>query len=111
MTGIDEDLLMSGKGLETSIRELKTFIRGTVLVGYNISFDIKFLNKALGKFSLEPIHNKTVELMSVAKRKNSFQANYKFETTLKEYGINKSVRHRALEDAKLMYQLYKQMGL
>ncbi len=49
--------------------------------------------------------------MNEAKKKNSFQENYKFETTLKEYGINQKVPHRALEDAKLMYQLYKQMGL
>ncbi|WP_348254147.1 3'-5' exonuclease, partial [Salmonella enterica] len=73
-----------------------------VLVGYNISFDIRFLNVVLERFSLEPIHNKTLELMNEAKRRNSFQANYKFETTLKEYGIDQTVLHRALEDAKLM---------
>ena len=49
--------------------------------------------------------------MQEAKRRNSFQTNYRFETTLKEYGIDKPVPHRALEDAKLMYQLYMTMGI
>ena len=51
-----------------------------------------------------------IELMHEAKRRNSFQTNYKFETTLQEYGINQPVVHRALEDTKLMYQLYIRMG-
>lgn len=111
LTGITDDMLSNGAALETSIRDLEIFIQGTVLVGYNIAFDIRFLNKALEKYCLEPIHNKTLELMREAKRRNSFQINYKLETTLKECGIDQSVSHRALEDARLMYKLYIQMGL
>ena len=39
-----------------------------------------------------------------------FQINYKLETTLREYGIDQTVQHRALKDAKLIYQLYKAMN-
>lgn len=111
LTGITDEMLRNGTVLETSIRDLAVFIREAVLVGYNLSFDIRFLNKAFSKYSLEPIHNKTLELMLEAKRRNSFQANYKFKTTLKEYNIEKEPPHRALEDAKLMYQLFIKMGL
>ena len=111
MTGITNNMLLEGELLEDCIRDFATFIQGATLVGYNISFDIKFLNKALEKYSLAHIHNKTLELIHEAKKRNSFQDNYKFETTLKEYGINQEVPHRALEDAKLMYELYNKMGL
>lgn len=111
LTGITDDMLQNGTALEAGIHDLATFIQGAVLVGYNISFDIRFLNRALEQCSLEPIHNKAVELIREAKKRNSFQANYKFETTLKEYGIEQPVLHRALEDAGLMYQLYGKMGL
>lgn len=110
LTGITDEMLNSGAALEDSIRDFCVLIQGAVLIGYNIAFDIKFLNKAIEQFYMEPIYNKTIELMNEAKRKNAFQANYKFETTLKEYGINQAVPHRALEDAKLMHQLYKLMG-
>ena len=111
LTGITDDMLQEGMTLEKSIRDLAAFIRNAVLVGYNISFDIRFLNKAFEKYSMGPISNKTLELIREAKRRNSFQRDYKFETTLKEYGISQSVPHRALEDAKLLKMLYHQMGL
>ncbi len=110
LTGITNEMLKSGSSLEISIRDFNSFIQGAVLIGYNLSFDIKFLNKALEKYSMEPIHNKLIDLMHEAKRKNSFQTNFKFETTLKEYSINQVVRHRAFEDASLMYELYVRMN-
>ena len=111
MTGITDEMLSKGSTLEESAREFNDFIQETILVGYNISFDIKFLNRAFEKLSLDSIHNKTIELMHEVKKRNRFQTNYKFETTLKEYGISKEVPHRALEDARLMYKLYNHMGL
>ena len=102
-------MLKNGSPLEESIRDLYAFIQDSVLVGYNLSFDLRFLNMALAKLSLGPIHNQTIDLIREAKKQNSFQTNYKFETTLKEYGIDQTVPHRALEDAKLMEQLYYQM--
>ena len=110
LTGITDAVLKSGVLLEECLRDLYAFIQGAVLVGYNLSFDIKFLNRAFEKYSLEPINNKTLELMYEAKKRNSFQVNYKFETTLKEYRIDQIVLHRALDDAKLMYQLFIKMG-
>lgn len=111
MTGITDNMLENGTDLKVSIIELNDFIRDAVLVGFNISFDIRFINNVLDRLSLEPIHNKTLELMHEAKKRNSFQANYKFETTLKEYGITQTVHHRALDDASLMIQLYNKMEL
>lgn len=111
LTGISNKMLQEGTSLESCVYDLSKFVQGTVLVGYNISFDIRFLNKAFKKYSLELIQNKTVDLMKEAKKRNSFQNNYKFETTLKEYGINQKIPHRAVEDAELVYRLYKQMGL
>lgn len=111
LTGISGEMLKSGETLKDSMYAFRSFIKDAVLIGYNISFDIKFLNKALEKYDLEPIYNKTIELMNEAKKRNGFQANYKFETTLKEYGIDTPVPHRALEDAKLIQLLYHKMGL
>lgn len=109
LTKITDEMLSNGAELETVLRDFQKFIQNTVLVGYNISFDIKFLNKAFEKFSLGTIRNKTKDLMYEAKRRNVSQLNYKFETTLKTYGIDQQVLHRALQDANLLQLLYYQM--
>lgn len=109
LTKITDEMLSNGAELETVLRDFQKFIQNTVLVGYNISFDIKFLNKAFEKFSLGTIRNKTKDLMYEAKRRNVYQQNYKFETTLKTYGIDRLVFHRALQDANLLQLLYYKM--
>lgn len=112
LTGINGSKLSSeGIELKQCIAEFMEFIGKSDLIGYNIRFDIKFLNKALSDLALAPIHNKTIDLMQEAKKQNMFQINYKLETTLREYGIDQTVQHRALEDAELIYRLYKVMNV
>lgn len=64
LTGITEEMLKDGSELESSIRDLEFFIRDAILIGYNIAFDIKFLNKAFEQYSLGPIHNRTVTVQN-----------------------------------------------
>ena len=109
ITKITDEMLKNGAELKSCIKEFQEFVKGAMLVGYNISFDLKFLNKALENNYSERFHNKTKDLMYKAKKLNISQANYKFETTLKFYGIEQNVEHRAFEDAKLLYTLYKKM--
>ena len=112
LTGINGSKLSSeGIELKQCIAECMEFIGKSDLIGYNIRFDIKFLNKVLSDLALAPIHNKTIDLMQEAKKRNMFQRNYKLETTLREYGIDQTVQHRALEDAELIYRLYKVMNV
>lgn len=111
LTGITDEMLSDGTALKEALNEFQQFIQNAVLVGYNISFDLKFLHRDMVMYSMDLIHNKTIDLMTEAKKRNSFQSDYKFETTLLEYGINKKVPHRALEDTELMVELYSAMGL
>ena len=109
LTGISQEMLRAGTPLSDSIHALRDFIDGVTLIGYNISFDIRFINAAFSKFNIDRIQNTVIDLISICKKKNSFQANYKFETSLKEYQITNTVPHRALEDARLMHQLYMKL--
>jgi CRISPR-associated protein Cas2 len=111
LTGITNEMLADGMLLKDALNELQQFIQHATLIGYNISFDLKFLNRDLISCSMDLIHNKAIDLLAEAKKRNSFQSDYKFATTLIEYGINKTVPHRALGDVKLMYELYSHMGL
>ena len=112
ITGITDSLLKSeGKDLRSCLKALISFTDGKILVGYNIGFDIKFLNHALSELGVGALNNRYIDLMKEAKRRNLFQNNYRFVTTLKEYGVNGEIQHRALEDAKLAHELFVRMGL
>ena len=106
LTGITTDLLKrEGKRVDTVLEEVLNFLKGTIIVGYNIAFDLRFLNAILQRNDMEILHNPSVDLMRIIKKEKPFQKNYKLETSLQSYGIQKEQLHRALEDAKLTYEL------
>ncbi len=105
LTGITDKELEEGEEILESLKELKEFIGYNDLVGYGIKFDIKFINRNLKLNGLDRLTNKTWDLMDFIKREKSFLENYKLETVLKSYGIDKKVPHRALEDSRLIDEL------
>lgn len=106
LTGISMQMLKEeGRELKEVLVEFLDFIGEYDIVGYNINFDLKFINAALRKYSMPTISNRVYDLMRVVKKEKVFQADYKLQTSLSSYGIQKLVPHRALEDAKLIYEL------
>lgn len=90
---------------EIAIDSFLEFIGGNILVGYNINFDLKFINEALRHQGKSKLTNKTYDVMKYVKNDKMFLSNYKLENVLKEYNIEKSVPHRALEDVKIIGEL------
>ena len=106
MTGITTNMLKTnGKSVDVVLKNFMEFIGDLDIRGYNVSFDIEFINIALSKFELEKLENKRYDLMKFVKNEKLFLANYKLQTVIKEYGVGDEVPHRALEDARLIYKL------
>ena len=106
LTGItDEFLEKNGEDEKEALRELLDFIKELTIVNYGNNFDINFLNKSLNEHNLGHIKNQTIDLMRYVKKEKIMLENYKLETALKSYGIDKKVPHRALADARLTYEL------
>lgn len=106
LTKIDDKMLeREGVPIGKALKEFLEFIGEKNLVGYNVNFDIQFLNEALDRENLPKIKNKVYDIMQYVKKENLFLKNYKLNTVLKSYGIEEEVPHRALEDAFLEEKL------
>ncbi len=106
LTGITQDLLAkNGQPLKNSLVEFVDFIEDFPIVGYGIDFDLRFLNKYLKDFDLFQLSNKPHDLIRYVKREKMLLTDYKLKTALISYGFDDYVPHRALEDAKIIYQL------
>lgn len=106
MTGITTNMLKTNGRIEEAVlKDFKEFIGDLDIIGYNVSFDIEFINIVLSKFELEKLKNKRYDLMKFVKNEKLFLPNYKLQTVIKEYGVGDEVPHRALEDARLIYKL------
>lgn len=106
LTGIDQTLLdRKGQPLEQVLVAFKAFIGEHLLVGYNINFDLRFLQQAFIKCQLTPIANKSIDLKALVKKEKPLLENYQLQTVLQAYGVSEQVQHRALSDAKQTHQL------
>ena len=106
LTGITTDMLKKdGSDIAVVLKDFVDFLDDLDIIGYNIGFDIDFINIALSKSGLENLNNKRYDLMRFVKNEKLFLENYKLQTVIKEYGVGDKVPHRALEDAKMIYKL------
>lgn len=106
LTKINDKLLEDeGRDIEKVLEEFLDFIGDYPLVGYNLNFDIMFINSALKQARKNQIKNKKYDLLNYVKKEKKFLPSYKLSYVLKEYDIKEDQPHIALEDAKLTFKL------
>lgn len=105
LTGIRKEELAKGVELKQALQDLAEFLGENKIAGYNVRFDMQFINENMEREGLPKLTNKVYDIMKYVKKEKEFQKDYKLSTTLKSYGIEKEVPHRALLDAELTYEL------
>lgn len=106
LTGITQDeLKRKGQKLSLVLDELVNFVGELPIVGYSISFDIGFLNYALISMKKPLLKNKSFDLLKYIKKDKMFLKSYRLNEVLSEYEVVNEVKHRGLEDSKVIYEL------
>lgn len=107
LTGITGQLLLEqGTPPKQALKEFLEFIGKEKLIGYNIPFDLEFLRAECSGFGQPVITNRCTDLLSTARRTVYGLENYKLATLAEYFSLPYQTKHRALEDCRLVYQLY-----
>lgn len=108
-TNITNEMVKNAPIIDDAIKQFYDFIGDDVLVGYNVSFDIKFLYDALYETSNGNLllKNDFIDVMYIAKRVLKDLENYKQVTVASYYNITINNLHRAMDDCKLCYSIYE----
>lgn len=111
LTGITDQILTSaGRDISQVLADLVKFVGDLPLVGYNLHFDIDFVNEKLRVANLPVMRNRKIDLISLVKKEKMFLRSYKLQDVLAEYGVEGTVSHRALDDARLTQALATKMN-
>lgn len=106
LTGItDQVLAEEGQDISKALDGFIDFIGDLPIVGYNLLFDIDFINRNLRDINRGTIKNRKIDLMGLVKKEMMFLKSYKLEDVLLAYGVDEPVSHRALSDARLTHVL------
>ena len=109
LTGITQELLDSqGKNLQLGLKEFLDFIGKEKVVCHNLSFDMTFLQKACRKYGYPVIKNSSEDTVKVARKKIDDVSDYKLTTLAAHFGLEEQ-KHRALDDCRLLFQVYEKM--
>lgn len=110
LTGLTKALLLNnGVDIKDALADFRKFIGDRLVIGYNLSFDYKFLTREYEKLGQKIFMNEIKDLLPVIKRKNKFLDNYKLSTVLKNYGIKNVQPHNALSDAQATLELLNKL--
>lgn len=111
LTGISNKMAQE-EGVEEkeAIKKLLKFIGSYTVIGYNVKFDLEFVQIACECYHLENSIKKSKDILAIARRKIEDVENYKMDTVAQYFGIERRTKHRALEDCEIAYRIYSKLN-
>ena len=101
LTGISQEEVDRAPPLRSLVGPLTRFVKDHPIIGHNVSFDLRFLNRQ-GLF----LHNSAIDTFELAGILLPHAARYSLGRLAEELGISFPTRHRALEDALATKDLF-----
>jgi DNA polymerase-3 subunit epsilon len=101
LTGITDDMVHGAPSVSSVLPSLLEFVRDSVIVGHNVSFDVAFLDAALGDSGRAPLGNATIDTLALARRLvRPDVPNCKLRTLATSLRLEHRPSHRALDDVR-----------
>lgn len=106
LTGIDDAMVESAPAFAALADELRERLRGRLFVAHNARFDYGFLK---GEFARLGVDFRTTVLCTVKLSRKLFPQHHRhnLDTLMQRHGISADARHRALADARVLWDLWQ----
>ncbi len=100
LTGITQAMVLPAPRIEAVLPALVDFVGDAVIVGHNVSYDLRFLRAATDRGGRPPLRNQVVDTYRLARRLLSDEVpNHKLGTLADRLRLPHQPSHRALDDA------------
>ena len=109
ITHITDKDLVNKPLFKNIVNDFMSFISDSVLIAHNAKFDLSFINYELSLIGKEPIKNKIIDTLEIARKKFPGKSN-SLDNLCKRFDIDKKERekegHGALLDSQLLSLVY-----
>ena len=111
LTGIDDEMVLSAPVFEKIAQSFLDFIKGSILVAHNASFDYDFLNAKLRENKFIEINLPVIDTLGLAKCIYPNQKSFSLGALAKSVGIayDDESAHRADYDVKVLSEAFNMM--
>lgn len=105
LTGITDEMVMHSESIETVLPRFMEFIKDTVVVAHNATFDTAFIKKNCDDLNLE-FDNTVMDTVPLARFLYPELKRVKLNLVAKYLGISLENHHRAVDDAKATAEIF-----
>lgn len=106
LTGITQEMIEGAPSLIDGLHDFMAFVGRSVLIAHGTGHDKAFLNAALWKTSKIQLTHRILDTMMIGKWLKPSLGSYGLDELLEEARIPITLRHHALEDAKMTASLW-----
>lgn len=103
ITGITNEELEGAPAFEAVAADIQEMLDGAVLVAHNARFDYSFLKAEFGRQEM-PYKAKTLCTVKLSRTLYPGQYHHNLDAVMEAHGISCSRRHRAMEDAEVVWE-------
>ncbi|HAQ56509.1 MAG TPA: hypothetical protein DCR44_03810 [Acholeplasmatales bacterium] len=106
VNGITDDMLIGAPAFPEVAAMIQERIDGVLIVGYNIDFDLRFLNASFARAGRIVDLAKKLDVLAVARQALPYGTlpNHRLETLKRHFGITRG-SHRAADDCLTTYEI------
>ena len=106
LTGITDEMVKDAPARKGVLRDFKDFLKGDVIIGHNVNFDVNFLYDELLRYLGYPMSNDFVDVLKLSRTYLPDLVNHKQVTVAEHFGLDTSGAHRALKDTEICAENY-----
>lgn len=108
LTGITDDMVKDAPDVDDVLKDFHEWMKDSILVAHNASFDIGFLNQGFQKINYDKTVNPVIDTLELSRFLYPQLKNHRLNTMCKHLDIELTQHHRAIYDAEATgYLLWK----
>ncbi len=105
LTGISNELVKDEPNIEEVLPQFYQFIKGTVLVAHNASFDMGFIRENFSKLNID-INNPILDTLALTRALFPQLKSHKLNRVAKYLNVSLENHHRAVDDAEATANIF-----
>lgn len=106
LTGIINEMLIDAPRIDTVITQFDEFLGDSIIMGYNVTFDVNFLYDAYITHLGKPLRNDHVDCMRIARRLHPEMEHHRLCDVAAKLNVVNDKAHRAMSDAEATQTCY-----
>ena len=101
LTGISNADLEHAPKADEVLPAFSSFLADSIIVGYNVNFDINFLYDAFEAYLHSPLSNDFVDVLRLARKLHPDMPHHRLTDLVSKYNIQNLHSHRAIDDIEV----------